>query len=145
MSEALVQLAERCEAATGPDRELDAAIFQAIGAPVPFQFANKLIALEFNDIENAYFARVSDDMQVRYSPPAYTASLDAAMTLVPPEHAVDLTIWAGKNRARLLPLFQDGDRWLHSGSAPHYCSNAATPALALTAAALRALAKEPTP
>ena len=136
MSEALVQLAEHCEAATGPDRETDAAIFQAIGAPVPFQFANKLIALEFNDIENAYFARVSDDMQVRYSPPAYTASLDAAMTLVP-----EGAFWSITMRGEV-----------HGGY--HACCQleggldwreGATPALAMTAAALWALAKEPTP
>ena len=77
------QLIERLEAATGPSRELDAAIFHAIGAPVPFQFANKLIALEYNDVEQAYFAIVTDDMRVRYSPPNYTASIDAALTLVP--------------------------------------------------------------
>jgi len=138
----LLALAERCEAAEGPDRETDAAIFQAIGAPAPFQFANKLIALEFNDVENAYFARVSDDMRVRYSPPACTASIDAAITLVPPQHAVDLTIWAGKNRARLLPIVQDANLWLHRGADPHYCSNASTPALALCAASLRAMAEE---
>ena len=79
----LLELAERVEALASPDRAMDAEIFKAIGAPVPFQFANKLIALEFNDVEQAYFARVSDDMRVRYSPPSYTASIDAALTLVP--------------------------------------------------------------
>jgi len=83
MRDELNKLAERVEALTGPDREVDVLVFQAIGAPAPFQFANKLIALEYNDIEQAYFARVSDDMRVRYSPPTYTASLDAAMVLVP--------------------------------------------------------------
>lgn len=78
----LGELAGRVEKLDGPDREVDVAIFRAIGAPAPFQFANKLIALEYNDIEQAYFARVSDDMRVRYKPPAYTASVDAAMTLI---------------------------------------------------------------
>jgi hypothetical protein len=77
-------LADRIEGLDGPSREVDAEIFRAIGAPVPFQFANKLIALEFNDVEQAYFARVSDDMRVRFSPPAYTASMDAVRTLIDP-------------------------------------------------------------
>ena len=81
--DALLALADRVEACAGPDREVDAEIFRAIGAPVPFQFANKLVALTFDAGERAYFADVSEDLRVRYSPPTYTASIDAAMTLVP--------------------------------------------------------------
>ena len=127
-------LAERVEALTGPCREMDAAVFQAIGAPVPFKFANKLIALEYNDVENAYFARVSDDMRVRYSPPAYTASLDAAMTLVP-----ERTPWSV-----CYPANNDGSRSCHgvptkpTADVLGRFGHAATPALALCAAALRA-------
>jgi len=76
-----MKLSDRVEAMDGADRGMDAEVFKGIGAPVPFQFMNKLIALEFNDVEQAYFARVTDDMQVRYSPPHYTSSLDAALTL----------------------------------------------------------------
>ncbi len=135
------KLAERIGAATGPDRELDAEIFHAIGAPVPFQFANKLIALEFNDVENAYFARVSDDMQVRYSPPHYTASLDAAMSLVPEG--------AGLNISRYWIASNKGPVWsaeIAQGGVPDNprrvsdCYDTPTPALALCAAALRARA-----
>lgn len=126
----LLELAECCEKATGPDRELDVAIFQAIGAPVPFQFANKLIALEFNDIENAYFARVSDDMQVRYSPPAYTASPDAAMTLVPEDWSVQVTHRSdGKGFV---------EAWHPAFVSMVETGMCASPALALCAAALRA-------
>ena len=46
--DALLALADRAEALDGPDREVDAEIFRAIGAPVPFQFANKLVALTFD-------------------------------------------------------------------------------------------------
>jgi hypothetical protein len=129
----LIALAERVEALTGPDREVDVLVFQAIGAPAPFQFANKLIALEFNDIEQAYFARVGDDMQVRYSPPAYSASLDAAMSLVR-KGWVSVRGWDYPNRAsRAIFMDDEGVRL--------FWGRAATPALAMTAAALRAIAK----
>lgn len=130
-------LIERIEAATGPDRELDAEIFRAIGAPAPFQFMNKLIALEYNDQEQAYFARVSDDMHVKYSPPAYTASIDAAMTLVPEGVTyVRLEICArGKHgqhcRTSLEWLLGDVEEERESG-------HGLTAPLALCAAALRA-------
>lgn len=70
----------------------------------------------------------------------YTRSIDAALTLVPDRHAVDLTIWAGRHRARVLPLREIGGRWLHSGSDPHFCADGAMPAIAICAAALRAWA-----
>jgi len=57
----LVELAERCEAASGPDRELDCRIF--IEA----------------DVENGDFDRL------------YTASLDAAMTLCEPHWWVNVS------------------------------------------------------
>lgn len=132
----LEQLAGRCEKANGPDRKLDMGIFKAIGAPVPFQFANRLIALEYNDIERAYFARVSDDMQVRYSPPAYTASLDAAMTLVPDDMRDEIEITTLYQVARV------GINLNHApDDCPYYGSNQCNSIpLALCAAALRARA-----
>jgi len=71
------------------------------------------------------------------------AYLDAAMMLVPEGHSVDLTIggyWP--NRARLMPVYQEGSRWLHRGSDLHYTANASTSALALLAAICRALGSE---
>ncbi len=112
--DALLALAEKVEAATGPSFLIEQEIADAVGH------------------------------NPRARLPKYTASLDAAMTLVPERHAVDVTMWGphwgGQHRARLLPLIQEGDRLFHRGSDPHYCVNAATPALALTAAALRARA-----
>lgn len=100
MSDELLKLAERCEAATGPDYEIDAQIADAIGKGSWYAVGN----------------------------PAwkFTASLDAAMTLVPE----GCHWWMPfPNEARiandehvLTPL-------------PQRC---ATPALALCAAALRA-------
>jgi hypothetical protein len=60
---ALLELAERCEQATGPSFALDAAIWCAIN-DVPF------IERRVRDFE-------------RGQTPRYTASLDAAMTLAP--------------------------------------------------------------
>lgn len=57
-SERLLALAARCEAAEGPDRELDIAVFHAT--------------------EQGFIADGWDHLY-----PLYTASLDAAMTLIP--------------------------------------------------------------
>lgn len=106
--EALIAIAERCEKATGPDRALDYDI--------------------------AHFV-TSAHLANHGKAPAYTASLDAALTLVPDSlfpgvsqsvFHCDWHSWMGD---------EDGDGPLTRGEA-----NAATPALALCAAALRARA-----
>ena len=61
----LLELAERCEKATGPDQELDRAIQLAIRKPVP---------------SDKWTGR---DAILPQKPRHYTASLDTAMTLVP--------------------------------------------------------------
>lgn len=78
----LLSLADRVERLQGPCRETDALIFKAIGAPVPFQFASKMIALSWDEDDGCYFAPFGD-MRVRYECPAYTASLDVAASLIP--------------------------------------------------------------
>lgn len=98
----LIALAERCEAATGPDRELDKRIF-----------------LHAGDFSEA----------LREMPPAYTASLDAAMTLVPKGW-----YWRtdqGRNA---------GGACFKADSHEQIFTLADAPALALCAAALRARA-----
>lgn len=133
MADTLGTLADRIEGLDGPSREVDAEIFRAIGAPVPFQFANKLIALEFNDVEQAYFARVSDDMRVRFSPPAYTASMDAVRTLIDPSDEWEVSTMYNIARATV-GLNRD-----HQTSWPGHGEHAGCdPVLALLAAALRA-------
>ena len=129
----LLKLAERVEALDGPCRETDLKVFHAIGAPVPFQFANKVVALAFDETRNAYFAPVGD-MQVRYEPPAYTASLDAAMTLVPEGWTWTLVDHCDGSVAGLV------DDRVHPVRLDSVEVEAVTPALALTAAAIRALA-----
>ena len=118
VKDTLLALAERCEEATGPDRELDRDICCAVqdcaGRPVPALL-----------------------------PGAFTASLDAAMTLV------DLEVGADGNGHAAFPyLFRksrDYGRTLRWGcwimqTPNRVMAEAATPALALCAAALRALA-----
>lgn len=135
MSEDLLRLAEMVEGLTGPDREVGCLIFQAIGAPVPFQFASKLVALSFDEVEQCYFAPIGD-MRVRYEPPAYTASIDVAMTLVPEGLSFEVRSsgTGDKGQATIWnPLKAVGQQeWRVTG-----CK---TPALALCAAALRARA-----
>lgn len=78
----LSELADAVEGLSGPDREMDAAIFRAVDAPLPDEFAGKKIALTFDEARHAFFMDVGSDMVVRYEPPAYTASLDAVLSLV---------------------------------------------------------------
>lgn len=123
----LLALAERCEAGTA-DRDLDALI-----APIQ--------GLRVVDEGHPLGRCCYDQHGVLVILPRFTASLDAAMTLVP-ERAD-----SGGERYRL-------EQWNANGvHAPHVRASAwvagarrvyaATPALALCAAALRALAATP--
>jgi len=121
----LMDLADRVEKADGADRELDVAIHQFLERPV-------LWAVDDDGCE----------YQALVSVPLYTASLDAALSLVPEG-------WKWSCDFTQRPLFQD------CGRADLYAPGigddrpadvtdiyAATPALALCAASLRALAQE---
>jgi hypothetical protein len=90
---AQTELAERCEKATGPDFKIDC------------------------EIERLIFDNHQGMMR------SFTASLDAAMTLVPEEAATDWSLIGGT-------------RW--QAEVADELADAATPALALCAAALRA-------
>lgn len=113
----LLALAERVEALTGPDREVDAEIEAARGWP---------------------------DVQWTGEAPRYTASLDAAASLVPAGWTLDtLHEWdAAHLRARGPWQGMLKRRVRHNYTVRSQCLHAATPALALTAAALRARAEE---
>lgn len=101
--------------ATGPSREIDHEIAQIIGLVTP---------------QNT----------VTVWPPEFSASIDAALTLVPS----DMTQWVASNRA----LFPHAGRgYIHNGEL-HMSGNyqgfeaiAATPAIALCIVALRARAQ----
>lgn len=116
----LMALAERCEKASGPDRDLDRQI-DHVRWPVP---------------QPAYHLELS--LRDKWNVPHFTASIDAALTLVPDgwkwslhsaDHAGPPCAYCVPNMGRLpWPVWVDD-------------VYAATPALALCAAALRARAE----
>ena len=133
----LSQLIERVEAATGPDRRIDAAIWYAvIEKPLPGEKRDR-------------------DVIGRW--PAYTASLDAAMTLVP-----EGARWTMRTRhpgdkhrnvnAYFVHLESHDFKSVTWGKGENWITDrvngwdvsawAATPALALVAASLKARAQQ---
>lgn len=138
--DALLALAERCEKASGPDDVLDADIFQAMR---PELASDPWKRVTYPNGKHPFFVDDSDPgMMGIASPPRFTASLDAALTLVPKGHK--WTLHSADDRdtpcAYCVP---DMGRlpwpvWVND-------VHAATPALALCAAALRARAEEALP
>jgi hypothetical protein len=116
-AETMVALADRCEAASGPDRELDAKIARETGAVNP---RTARAGFGFGYVDRGQWACSFV--------PAYTASLDAAMTLVPEGCSFDLVNRLGCTTVRIFN--RDGPLT--------DCRRAITPALALCAAALKA-------
>ena len=104
-------IAERCEAASGPDRELDADIARAIGS----EHGRKS---GWSNAENGDYW-IIDECAARYS-----ASIDAALTLVPPGVIWAIDFMATPRTVARVRAFNQG--------------SAVTPALALCAAAVRA-------
>ncbi|MEA3044532.1 MAG: hypothetical protein QOH47_2370 [Sphingomonadales bacterium] len=137
----LLALAETIEAATGPDRRLDTLVEIARNPDKPWVIGEKPGRWP----REAIFGTLADMLdwamdETKVPPeigaPAYTSSLDAAMTLVPDGYRV----------SQLNEETDSPDRpWVVSLSvrigAPGRMlvyASAATPALALTAASLRA-------
>jgi hypothetical protein len=123
----LLALADRIERATRPDRELDCTIYRALGwEPVANPTSAGGLAGRWQR---------GGEMTMPSAPPAYTASLDAAMTLVPEGLHFGCGSCDATTRA-----------WAWCGDTPSSAdedlqvAHAATSALALTAAVLRARA-----
>lgn len=118
----LTALAERVEQAEGPSRKLDAEICRALD----LAGGNPILAPGMNG-----WLVGSKDNPNPVKAPAYTASIDAALTLVPEGSPMELHIRSITTDAYVWPDDrEDGIR-----------GNAATPALALVAAALRSQAQ----
>jgi hypothetical protein len=118
----LLGLAERCEQATGPDHPgLDTDIHEAVGNCVHRE-------TEYYQVQSdtGFTCKACRKDTYGFAIPKYTASLDAAMTLVP--EGEDWAVGSG-------PLFPTSAR-----VAGKPAVQAATPALALCAASLRAKA-----
>ena len=141
----LEELAGRCEAASGADRDLDALIACAVGVTSkhPKWVQRWQGALTPYPGKPGYVAHVSG---VWWSSAKVTASLDAAMSLVPEGWRIYTGDFSIEGRFRWMlsgPRLtwithedgskEGGDDWYQSGVA-------ATPALALTAASLRSRA-----
>jgi len=122
------ELADRVERAEGPSRELDAEIALAVG------WTTAVPALSHPDNHWWYPPGRHLDQDARQACPQFTASLDAALTLVPERWHATIHArpdWPGVELHEF-PLPCRKIPFLH----------AATPALALCAAALRARARE---
>jgi hypothetical protein len=128
VNDELLRLAERCEAATGPDRHLDVHIAATL---FPKRFGDKRSAEIYRTHRGGY--NCADREHLADIAPRVTASLDAATTLVPEGwywragHGVLWPGWAHLNRKH--PDHCDRD--------DEHSAHAETPALALCAAALR--------
>ena len=131
----LTALVEWCEQATGPDRKLDALIWCALRgvrysghyeAYAGYGAHNAETQVEFTEPQKRS-RLVSGNPRVPHAQPV-TASLDAAMTLVPKG-------WGSKAQQLGHPTF-----WtlVEPGTGKEVTGLGATFALALTAAALRA-------
>ena len=126
----LLGLAERVEALTGPDREVDAEIAVAVSGDKGAWVVGPSPQSVFAHQPGWY--RTSDDKS--HQAPPFTASLDAAMSLVPKDRRVSIVqLPDGAWGAAMLVLEP-------SQADPCLIQDAKSAALALTAAALRALA-----
>jgi hypothetical protein len=124
--ETLLGLADRCEQATGPDRELDRLIVLSLGADI-----ERIPGSAADGSQDGFVDRKG----VLPKGFAYTASLDSAMTLVPEGAgfklaSVSFEKWAQVVREDKLP---DGTAIISGGSS----AKAATLPLAMCAAALK--------
>lgn len=144
----LLELAERCEQALGPDRELDILIGYAVD--LKGDDAHLSFRRSFDICGMAQTLQMAESHQNiwRTELPRYTASIDAALTLVP-----NGWTWLSSNRA---PAPKTGRAYLYNNEL-HFTGiadrpnpafrgvelTAATPALALAAAGLRAQAATP--
>lgn len=131
----LLELAERCEKATGPDRELDVAVCAAFGVsdnqPKLEGVLGERHCRPSDDWRRVEFRTVHegvDHILASREPLPVTASLDAAMTLVG-------EAWWSVQRA---PCAEGYDAEVGNDAIHH----GATPALALCAASLRARATQ---
>ncbi len=132
----LMDLAERCEKAQGVDRELDAEIALAVGVVRERDgdcfYGHKNFSVLV--LERDYYAHDGNAPELAH----LTASLDAALSLVPEGWAWAVYGGAREEIVATAYCVPNGGRLPWPDWVTDIC--AATPALALCAAALRALA-----
>lgn len=131
----MADIATRVESLTGACRETDADIFKAIGMPLPHEFMSRGIGLSWDARQGAFVMPLDEKMQIRFDHPAFTGSIDAAVALLPKASLWSVCDMEDGPYAQVIRPMPSGGyiNGLTTG-------NAITPALALCAAALRALA-----
>lgn len=131
----LRDLLERVKAATGPDRELDAAIYNAAPEKVGDKdfCAFRLPMDEWGDRFDDGWRIGWEGRQYPEKLPRLTASIDAALALV--ERVLTGHIW---------DVTSTGQCWIEPdlGRPDHWNGTAATPPLAILAATLAALIEQ---
>jgi hypothetical protein len=134
IAEGLNALAERVEMAEGPDRELDAEIARAIGLEV--QTVMVMAPKPYDQLSSIH----RDEGAAPVSRPLarFTASTDAASGLLLPEQRYEAGTWEAYPRGTAVVAGL-------TSMSPHSYGDAATPALALCAAALRARLQQESP
>jgi hypothetical protein len=135
---ALLELAERCERAAGPDRELDGAIDRLLNKrPKTGDYDANENCLWRVDGYSGLCTRSDGFARNSFCARDYTASLDAAMTLVPEGAGILLDRY----------WLREGEAWsakVSTGGVPEnrarqfYAQDAKSGSLALCAAALKA-------
>jgi hypothetical protein len=121
----LLALAERCEKAGAPDRELDGAIFEAVNGASAYRETTP------------YTMNALPVRKLIPGIPDFTASIDAAMTLVPDGWTVDLRIFAAdKANCSIQRWVDHKQQFFMDWTGDKHTVR--PPALAICAAALRA-------
>lgn len=140
----LMDLADRVEKAQGPDRELDAEIWATAVGRVFDATSRRWLKIKRawpanNGGKDCFWFETASSMQGTNAI-LYTASLDAALSLVPEGWAWAVYGGAREEIVATAYCVPNGGRLPWPDWVTDIC--AATPALALCAAALRALASE---
>jgi hypothetical protein len=134
----LSELIERVENASGPDRLIDGDIALAVGWEGESRYTSQKWSNTFPGCREHW--RYDREPFDNWKVPRYTESIDAALTLLPDGYAIDrLSIWKG-SPSRCIVLgthLKRGEYW-HIHSDGMWEAEAATPALALVAACLKA-------
>jgi hypothetical protein len=137
MTDDLLELAERCEAAEGADRELAKDIFRAI---FPDKVPAKIVTAGYGwrEDEGGWWLATGGDARTppqTISPPKWLTSLDAALTL---KEGSGVLITLSEIKGDGMPYCVIGN----PETAELFEATASTPALALVAACLKARATQ---